>query len=154
MTGDRMCSVRSGEFFAPLPIVALALTVVNDVWLKPAFHDAVTGKLSDIAICFFMPLLISELLGIFFGLQPRRRLWIGAVVTGALYTAQEIVPPFTRLALAALRVVGPMLGIHGRFQLTSDWTDLFCLALIPFAVAYGTRVLGRRPHPRDVTATN
>ena len=39
--------------------------VVNDVWLKPAFHSALTGKLSDVAVCFFMPLLLSELLGIF-----------------------------------------------------------------------------------------
>ena len=35
--------VRS-EFFAPLPLVALALLVTNDVWLKARFHNALTGK--------------------------------------------------------------------------------------------------------------
>ena len=65
---------RSGEFFAPLPLAALALTVVNDVWLKPAFHSGLTGKLSDVGICFFMPLFLSELLGIFLGLPGRFRL--------------------------------------------------------------------------------
>jgi hypothetical protein len=40
---------RSGEFFAPVTLAALALMVVNDIWLKHAFHSAVTGKLSDVA---------------------------------------------------------------------------------------------------------
>lgn len=143
-------SARSGEFFAPLPLSALALTVVNDRWLKPAFHDAVTGKLSDIGVCLFMPLLVSELLGLFFGVRPRRRLWAGALVTGILFTLQEMVPSFIRFAVATLRTIGPWLGIHRRFQLTSDWTDLFCLFLIPAAVAYGTRRL-REDNPRLAT---
>src|SRR6185312_2967810 len=83
-------------------------------------------------------------LGIVFGVRPRIRLWIGGLVTAVLYTAQEIVPPFARFALAILRTVGPFLGIHRRFQLTADWTDLFCLVLIPLAVAYGARRLGAR----------
>ena len=139
---------RSGEFFAPLPLAALALIVVNDVWLKPAFHSALTGKLSDIALCFFMPLFISEVLGILFAVPPRARLWTGAVITAAVYTAQEIVPPFTRFALTVLRAVGPRLGIRGAFTLTSDWTDLLCLVLVPAAVWYGRRRLERiRPEP-------
>jgi hypothetical protein len=135
---------RSGEFFAPLPLAALALTVANDLWLKPALHDGLTGKLSDVGVCLFMPLFVSELLGLCFGVRPRARLWAGALVTGILYTLQEVVPPFIRLALAVLRTIGPWLGIHRRFQLTSDWTDLFCLLLIPVAAAYGSRRL-RRP---------
>ncbi|HMF39418.1 MAG TPA: hypothetical protein VKQ32_01930 [Polyangia bacterium] len=143
---------RSGEFFAPLPLAALALIVVNDVWLKPAFHSALTGKLSDIALCFFMPLFVSELLGILFGVSPRARLAVGALITTALYTAQEIVPPFTRFALAVLGAVGPHLGIHRAFRLTSDWTDLFCLALVPAAVWYGRWRLERiRPEPAPAT---
>jgi hypothetical protein len=39
------------EFFAPLPLAAVALMVVNDRVLKPLFHNGVTGKLSDVAIC-------------------------------------------------------------------------------------------------------
>jgi hypothetical protein len=143
---------RSGEFFAPLPLAALALMVVNDRWLKPAFHDAVTGKLSDISVCFFMPLFVSEVLGITLGLRPNWRLRIGAAVTATLYTAQEVVPPFTRLALRVLRTIGPLLGIHGRFQLTSDWTDLACLALIPAALVYGSRRLSGPSDQRPSTS--
>lgn len=144
MTATVQSAPRSGEFFAPLPLMALALMVVNDTWLKPTFHDAVTGKLSDIGVCFFMPLFLSELLGIGLNLRPRLRLWIGALVTSILYTAQEVIPPFTRFALGVLRVAGPLLGIHRRFQLTSDWTDLGCLLLIPVAFAYGARRLHQR----------
>lgn len=134
---------RSGEFFAPLPLAALALTVVNDVWLKPAFPSELTGKLSDVGICLFMPLLVSELLGILLGLRPRARLWAGALVTTAVYTAQEIVLPFARFALSVLRAIGPRLGIHGVFELTSDWADLVCLLLVPVAAWYGQRRLSR-----------
>jgi hypothetical protein len=134
---------RAGEFFAPLPLAALALTVVNDVWLKRALHSELTGKLSDVGICFFMPLFISELLGIVFRARARVRLWIGASVTAVLYTAQEVVPPFTRFALSVLRAIGPPMGIRGTFTLTSDWTDLLCLVLIPVAVGYGSRRLAR-----------
>ena len=119
---------RCGEFFAPLPLAALALLVVNDVWLKPAFHSALTGKLSDVAVCFFMPLLLSELLGILCGWPPRRRLLAGAIVTASLFAALEVIAPFTRLALDCLDRVGPYLGIHRRFRMTSDGTDSRLLA--------------------------
>jgi hypothetical protein len=130
-------SRRPNEFFAPLPLAAVALLVTNDVWLKPTFHSAVTGKLSDIAICFFMPLFLSELLGVALHRRPRGRLAAGAIITALLFTALEVIPPFTRLALRMLGSIGPPIGIAGPFRMTSDWTDLFCLALIPASVAYG-----------------
>ena len=142
-------SPRAGEFFAPLPLAALALCIVNDVWLKPAFHSELTGKLSDVAVCFFMPLLLSELLGIFGGWPPRRRLLAGAIVTASLFAALEVVPPFTRLALDALDRVGPTLGIHRRFRMTSDWTDLACLLLVPISFTYGYLRLRRAAAARD-----
>ena len=89
-----------------------------------------------------MPLFLSELLGIVFRWPATRRLWAGAIATASIYTALEVVPPITRLALDWLSVVGPYLGISGRFQMTRDWTDLFCLLLIPVAVAYGKLRLG------------
>jgi hypothetical protein len=141
---------RCGEFFAPLPLAALALCFVNDVWLKPAFHSELTGKLSDVAVCFFMPLLLSELLGISCGWPPRRRLLAGAIATASLFAALEVVAPFTRLTLNLLERVGPYLGIQRRFRMTSDWTDLACLLLVPASFAYGRlrlRKLGRKATP-------
>jgi hypothetical protein len=143
---------RCGEFFAPLPLAALALCFVNDLWLKPAFHSELTGKLSDVAVCFFMPLFLSELLGIFCGWPPRRRLLAGAIVTASLFAALEVVAPFTRLALDVLDRVGPYLGIQRRFRMTSDWTDLACLLLVPLSFAYG-RVRLRRPRRKATPGT-
>jgi hypothetical protein len=66
------------------------MMIVNDRWLKPAFHSALTGKLSDVAICFFMPLFVSEVLGIAIGMRPGSRLAAGALVTALLYTGLEV----------------------------------------------------------------
>lgn len=133
---------RSGELFAPLPLAALALLIANDRWFKPAFHSALTGKLSDMAICFLLPLFLSELLGILFCVSPRRRLPAGALVTALLFAGLEVVPPFTRWTLDLLHELGPFIGINRPFRMTSDWTDLFCLLLVPLAVVYGRRRLG------------
>jgi hypothetical protein len=128
---------RSGEFFAPLPLAALALLVVNDVWLKPAFHNFVTGKLSDVAVCFLMPLFASELLGLALGVAPRVRLAIGAVVTAALFSALELSAWASEQAVAALEALGPWLGLRGGFEMTADVTDLACVPLVVLAYGYG-----------------
>lgn len=132
---------RSGEFFAPLPLLALVLLVVNDTVLKPKLHSELTGKLSDIAVCFLMPLFVSELLGLALAMRPSLRLGLGATITATLYTLLEVWPPFTRFVLELLSGIGPWLGIERPFRMTSDVTDLYCLALIPLAVLYGNRRL-------------
>ena len=68
----------------------IALLIANDHVLKFVFHNAVTGKLSDVAICFLMPLLISAALGLIAGSRVRRRLEIGAVVTVVVFSALEM----------------------------------------------------------------
>jgi hypothetical protein len=126
-----------------LPLAGVALLAINDAWLKPAFHSELTGKLSDIAVCFFFPLFISELLGLIAGWPPRRRLLTGAGLATLLYVGLEVVPPFTRLALALLHAVGPYLGLHRRFDMTLDYSDLWCVLLVPMAVWYGRHRLGK-----------
>ena len=130
-----------GEFFAPLPLAFVGLMIVNDRWLKPAFHSWVTGKLSDVAICFFLPLFVSELLGLLFALSPNRRLCAGALLAAGAFAGLEVVDPLARGAIHVLEAIAPHLGIHGHFRMTSDWTDLLCLACVPCAVHYGRRRL-------------
>ena len=132
---------RSGEFFAPLPLAAVGLMLINDRCLKSAFHNDVTGKLSDVAVCFFMPLFVSEVVGIVFGVAPRTRLLASAVFVSLLYAGLEVVPPVTKCALRVLALVGPALGIDRPFKMTSDWSDLACLVFVPMAVLYGRRRL-------------
>ena len=50
------------EFFGVLPLVAVALFALNNGVLKRAFPGFVTGKVSDLLVCFFLPLFVSALL--------------------------------------------------------------------------------------------
>jgi hypothetical protein len=132
------------EFFAPLPLLAVALMVVNDRVLKPRLGNELTGKLSDIAICFFLPLFTSALLGLVWQKHPRARVLAGAGIATLVFVSQEIWPGFQEIFLATMRFVGMPLGLH-EFVLTSDITDLLALLMVPLAVAYGWRRL--RPPP-------
>jgi hypothetical protein len=143
---------RSGEFFAPLPLVALAVLVLNDVYWKQQFHNFWTGKLSDVALCFLMPLFVSELLGLGLGLAPRVRLGCGALLCATLFSALEIWPWLSQHVVALLDRVGPHLGLGRGFQMTSDWTDLACVPLVWLAYQYGARRLSRTRRARSRSA--
>lgn len=136
---------RSGEFFAPMPIAALALLVANDVWLKPTFHNLVTGKLSDAAICLLMPLFVSELLGLSLAITPRVRLAFGALFTAISFTLLEVASPVTSQALRGLEWLGPYLRLNGGFAMTADPTDLLCVPLVLVAYRYGLTRIAVRP---------
>ncbi len=128
------------ELFAPLPIGAVALMAVNDRVLKPHFHNAITGKLSDLAICFFLPLFCSALLGVVWPRRPLARLLLAASLAAFVFAAQEIWPAFQASFLELLRWLGRPLGLR-HFELTTDLSDLWALLMIPIAVAYGWRRL-------------
>ena len=78
----------------------IGLLIANDHVLKFVFHNAVTGKLSDFAICFLMPLLVSAVLGLITGVGARRRLWIGAAATVVIFSALEMSDARGRLVRA------------------------------------------------------
>jgi hypothetical protein len=139
------------EFFAPLPLAAVALMAVNDRMLKPRFGNAITGKLSDIAVCFFLPLFTSALLGLVWRRHPRARVLVGAGITTFVYTAQEIWPWFRDLFLDVNRAVGMPLGLHG-FELTDDVSDLLALLMVPLAVIYGWKRLRQNLGARNTTS--
>jgi hypothetical protein len=131
------------ELFAPLPLAAAALLALNDHWLKARFHDAVTGKLSDVAICFFLPLFVSALMGPLLRARPRARLALASLIAVAVFAAQELSPAAGRLfAAARTLVLAPVVSVHGAV-FTRDLTDLFALALVPCAYLYGGRRLER-----------
>jgi hypothetical protein len=146
---------RMTEFVAPLPLAAVAAMVVNDRFLKPWLHNAVTGKLSDLAICFFLPLFTSAALGILWRAHPRARLIVGAGLAAFVFAAQEIWTDFQRAFLAVLGTVGAPLGFR-HFVLTSDTSDLWALLMVPIAVAYGWRRLkpARTEMPRTATSAS
>lgn len=127
---------RCVEFVAPLPLLAVLLMLVNDRWLKPTFHNTVTGKLSDVAGCFFLPLFVSALLGLAWRRPVRMRLWWGAAVTCAVFVPICLSSSVAAVWVAALAAVGSLVGLHG-YALASDPTDLLTLPLVLAAVWYG-----------------
>lgn len=124
-----------GELGSLLPLSIIGLLIANDHVLKFVFHNAVTGKLSDFAICFLMPLLVSAVLGLIARVDDRRRLWIGAAVTVAIFSVLEMSDTAGAWFVRAIALV---FGAK-HTVLTRDPTDLFALLFVPLAVAYGRR---------------
>ena len=150
-----------GAFFLhPVFILAMGLTVLNNLWLKPSgWNPVIAGKLSDCAIMVFLPALIS-LLVVFVryqvdsvrvalgskvppdcSLEPSHRvvlvaIAISAVVMTALQTSEAV----SGLYDATLRAANDVL-FFGRVPAKArpDVTDL--VSLIFVAIPY--RVLTR-----------
>jgi hypothetical protein len=122
-----------GELGSLLPLAMIGLLIANDHVLKFVFHNAVTGKLSDFAICFLMPLLVSAVLGLLTGIGARRRLWIGAAATAVIFSALEM---SDAAGAWFVRAVALVFGVT-HTVLTRDPTDLLALLFVPLAVAYG-----------------
>jgi hypothetical protein len=119
----------------PVPLAALALLAVNDHALKPAFHNAVTGKLSDVALCFFLPILLAEL-GRLLCVRASVRIAGAALVTALVFAPLELSESCTQIFCAALAHVGPWLGVQGPFVMTRDASDLWTLLCVPLGVAW------------------
>ncbi len=133
MGPSRLC-----EFLAPAPLLAVALMWCNDHIFKAAFHNEVTGKLSDLAFCFFGPLFGSALLGLLIPGAEKIRLAIAAVGSASLFTVLEL----STGAQNILRRAFEFAGLHG-LGFTRDLTDLGALLMIPLAIWYGLRRLRR-----------
>jgi len=140
------------EFLAPLPLCAVALMAVNDRWLKPTFHNALTGKLSDVAICFFLPLYVSALLALVTRWPRARRVAVGAGFTVCLFTALKVSQPAADLFCTLLRPLGAPLGLS-RFQAWADPTDLVTLPLVWAAVRYSRATSRQQPSTPASTPT-
>lgn len=115
-------------------VAGLLLLLANDLLLKPVFHNAFTGKLSDFAGLFVFPLFWSAL-------APRRRREIyvltalGFVFWKSAY-AQPLIDAWNSLGLLRVaRVVDP--------------TDLLALVALPASFAYLRRrgAAESRPSP-------
>ena len=141
---------RMPEFLAPLPLAAVALMAVNDRWLKPTFHNTLTGKLSDVAICFFLPLYVSALLSLATRWPRGVRLLVGAATTAVLFTALKVSQPLADLFCQWLRPLGAPFGLTG-FRAVADPTDLLTLPFIAVAMLYGRATLLSRTPATSLT---
>lgn len=105
-------------------LAGLALLLLNDFLLKPLFHNALTGKLSDFAGLFVFPLFWAALVP-----RLRRHIYLATAALFAVWKSahsQPLVEAWNGLHLIPL----------GR---TVDATDLVALCVLPASYLYGLR---------------
>jgi hypothetical protein len=129
--------------------------VVNDWALKPRFHDAVTGKLSDLAGLAFAPVLLSAAIGLALHAATRlgarvdpslsrRRLILCCAATAAGFALVKVCP---EVAGVVARLIHHATGHHAEFY--PDLTDLFALPCVLVALWIGRDELRRVPLGRS-----
>lgn len=126
---------RAFSFFAVAPLFALAVLALNDHLLKPAFHNALTGKLSDLAGCFVLPLFVASALGFATRWSVVTRVWTGAAVTVLFFSAIKLSSAAADHVALGLERLGAPLHL-GAMHIVADPTDLFALPMALLAVAY------------------
>jgi hypothetical protein len=114
----------SDLLLSPLLLASAALLAVNDWILKPAFHNAATGKLSDVAGVAALALFLRALM-------PRRRTF-ACVLAGAAFAAWK--SPASQPLIDAWNGLGWWTADR-----VVDWTDLLALLVLPLACAHRPR---------------
>lgn len=130
---------RAPEFFSAWPLLAVALLAVNDHFLKATFHNTLTGKLSDFAGCFFLPLYVSALLALVTRWSGERRVLVGALATLAIFVPIKLSRAAADFECRALELVAIPLGF-GTQHVVTDPTDLIALPMVALAVLHSRKV--------------
>ena len=138
MASDERPLLHAPEFFGAAPLAAMLLLALNDAFLKHTFHNGLTGKLSDFAGCFALPLFISAVLAPF-GAPAKWRASLGAAATAVLFAGVKLSAGAGELLCRWLSPVARALGVHGALRIVADPTDLVALAMIPLALLYAQR---------------
>ena len=149
----RRAGLPVNELLAPLPLLMIALLVVNDWVLKPAVGGVVTGKLSDVAGVAVAPLILTAVLDLSLlaaarlGLRvdPTLRAWklaVAITITAAAFVAAKLSPAVAKAIAATLA------GAFGHAAIVADPTDLLALPAIVIAAYHGRKVIARIPAGR------
>lgn len=113
---------------SPLFIFSVMLMLLNDHILKGTWHfpAAVTGKLSDFAFLFFIPVVMAFV----FRVKTKFGLSLSYVVVGILFSAINVSPNFSRF-------VEVLFGsVFIPLVLWPDVTDLAALAMLPCSALF------------------
>jgi hypothetical protein len=126
------------------PMAAVALIAFNDRWLRAHYPGFWSGKLSDIGICFLLPVLLVAFWewATWCMQRVRSALWQPAgirvhiaafVLSTVYYSSMELWPAFGKLHQRWLNWVFPFWHFRPG---TADPTDLFALIMLPVAWVY------------------
>ena len=142
----------------PWPLAAAALILVNHLWLRRMHPGFWSGKLSDIGICFLLPIVIVATWEWFVvatrslrgggGDSPRAVPLAAVFVAGAYFTALKLWPVAGRWHAELVR------SVAGSAQsITRDPSDLVCLVFTVMAYLYLCRWRRRRAQAPPAAAT-
>jgi hypothetical protein len=123
---------RDSGLLRPIPLIAIAVLVINDHLLKDAYPSWLTGKLSDVAGLVFFPLLACALLAPLVRIDRDRLLTACVVATGIGFSLIKLWEPATALCE---HVLGALQLSPGPVDIVRDPTDLLALPALAYAVA-------------------
>ena len=128
------------EFFAPLPLLTVAAFALNNLFFKEMWPGWFTGKLSDITVCFFLPLFFSALVDAITGLASplSYRIVIGAALTLLLFVPLKIDADWSAQLTRLGNQACALLGLPPSSN-RADPTDLLAVPFVGLAVLYARR---------------
>ena len=140
------------ELLAPAPLAALVLVAMNDWWWKPGavLPPWLTGKLSDLAGVFALPLVLTAVVAL--ALRGAARLgltvdwtlrrWKLAIAVGL--TAGAVIA--SKLSPTVATLIADALGHDAR--IVADPSDLIALPMLGLTWWHGRRTIARVPYGR------
>lgn len=141
------------ELLAPLPVIAIALLVVNDRLLKGTGPEWLTGKLSDVTGVFVFPLAATALVDLVgYGLSKlglntdftlrRWKLVVAMAFTAIVFASIKLSPAIAAQVERLWAAVIPGAEIY------PDPTDVICLVMLAATWWHGRRAIARGAYGR------
>lgn len=133
------------------PALAFAAIIFNVFYLRRKHPGIISGKLSDVAINFLLPIVLVAaaewLLALMRLLGARvnsrvgsRGIVLACLLSATYFTLLKTVPAFTEVHRGLLSVLDAALGGSRTFRNIADPTDLVALVCNPLAAVYLVRV--------------
>lgn len=140
------------------PALALAALCFNVFYLRRKHPGIISGKLSDVAINFLLPIFLvaaaewSLALMRLLGARIEARVGLRGIVLACLssatyFTLLKVVPAFTEVHRGLLSMLDAPFGGSRAFRNIADPTDLVALVCNPLAAIYLVKSLRRRIDP-------
>jgi len=117
------------EFFNVWSIFSVSLFAANNYYLKYHYHNWITGKLSDVLLCFFLSLFISVILAIVTPWSLKRRILYGSLLTTIIYSLVKTSTTASDWLNAGLSFLTKGAGVGPSINI-ADPTDLIALPFI------------------------
>lgn len=132
MSSETHSPVPGAVLLSPIALASAALIAWNDLWLKRHHPGILSGKLSDIGLCIFLPIFIAAALewsAHLVGRRAPRASSIACAIAAFYFSAIKVWPVATHAHVAWLSLVVP----RWHFRAVTDPTDLVCLPAIAIA---------------------